>query len=330
MEAALRGLGLAIAIAIIITSAASAQAPLPVAPATTRVGHVDRVEKHELILDLGSNEGVSRGDSVEIATRDGSIVLQIIGALPDSSRTIRPMGVEVEEGAAVRLTAARATVTRSVPERASYFGFDTRVFALPSLSVSDGGGFFADIRLRYRASVPLEVQARLSPLGFGFGDLGRVSVGHSEIGLGYDHRVFGFGVTVGATITEVDDDDGFGTYRTTLGFSTGVNLRVGARDGLHAEIGVSYGYTPNGFEWVYARFDAAVPLKTGFWLVFTTSGGRTRHGMGAIGFRALLRGSAGPGSLFFTGYFGGAGILRPGAFDVYAGPMFGLGLEARF
>lgn len=329
MEAS-RGLGLALAGLALVASTAGAQAPPPAAPVTTRVGRVEKVDKRVLVIDLGSNDGIGRGDSVEIATRDGSVVVQVMSALPDSARTIRPIGAEVEEGAAVRLTAARATVTRSVPARPSYFGFDTRLFGLASASVESGGGILTDIRMRYRASIPLEVQARLSPVGFGFGSIDRVSVGHGELGLGYDHLVFGFGVTIGATVTEVEDDGGFGSYRTTLGFSTGVNLRLGARDGLFAEIGVSYGYTPNGFEWVYARFDGMVPVGTGFWLVFTASGGRTRHGMGSIGFRALLRGGGGAGSLFLTGYFGGGGILRPGLFDSYAGPLLGLGIEARY
>lgn len=186
------------------------------------------------------------------------------------------------------------------------------------------------MRLRYRLRLPLELQLRLSPIGFGAGPMGRIGVGHGEAGLGYDHRLFGFGVSLGATVTEVEDREAFTGFRTTLGVSTGVSLRLGARDGLHAEFGVSYGYTPNGFEWVYARFDGAVPLKSGFWLVITASGGRTRHGMGAIGFRALLRGAGGPGSLLLTGYFGGAGVLRPSVFESYAGPLLGLGLEARY
>ncbi len=101
---------------------------------------------------------------------------------------------------------------------------------------------------------------------------------------------------------------------------------------MHAELGFTYGYTPNGFQWVHARVDAIFPLRNRFWLVFTTSGGRTRHGMGAIGLRGSMRGNGGPGTILLTGYFGGAGIIRPGASFPrgFAGPLIGLGIEARF
>jgi len=333
MEEATRGLGAVVAIALsLVTSVTDAQpdAPPPAAPVTTRLGHVESVDKRELVLDLGTNDGVERQSFVEIATREGSVVVQVVSALPESSRTQLPLGVVIEEGAAVRVTAAAPTVTRSLPERASYFGLDTRIFGFPSVSENSGGGVLADVRLRYRAALPIALELRVSPIGFGSGDFTTIGVGHGELGLSYDDRVFGFGVTLGATVTEVAEDGGFGAYRTSFGVSTGVTFRAGARDGLYVEIGVSYGYTPNGFQWVYSRFDGAIPVGSGFWMVVSASGGYTRHGMGTVGFRGLVRGSGGPGSLFLTGYFGGVGIFRPGVFESYSGPLLGLGFEARY
>jgi len=68
------------------------------------------VDPYTLVLHLGSNDGF------EVASRAGSVVVRVIGARPESSRTIRPFGAEIEVGAAVRLTAANVTVTRLVPE----------------------------------------------------------------------------------------------------------------------------------------------------------------------------------------------------------------------
>lgn len=315
------------------TSVAHAQEPPPTpAPLNPRVGHVTKVEKSYLEIDLGTRDGLARRDSVEVATADGSVVVTVLVATPDSSRIYRPMGIPIAEGSAVRHTGARATATRLVPMRESYFGFETRIFGVPSVNENSGGGVIGDVRLRYQATAPIALQLRISPIGFGSGDFTTVGIGHGEVGIGYDHRVFGFGATIGATVTEVEDEDSFGSYRTTLGISTGVYLRLGARDGMHAELGFTYGYTLNGFQWVYARLEAVFPLRNRYWLVFTSSGGRTRHGMGAIGLRGMLRGNGGPGTILLSGYFGGAGIIRPGASYPrgFAGPMLGLGVEARF
>jgi hypothetical protein len=331
MEVGFRWLAVLLIGAFASVGHAQRQRPQPV-PMNPRVGQVTAVEKSELEVDLGTRDGVSRRDLVEIATADGSVVVPVLVALEHTSRVFRPMGIEIPEGSAVRLTGARPTATRLVPMRASYFGFEARIFGVPSVNENSGGGVIGDVRLRYRARAPIALQLRVSPIGFGSGDFTTIGIGHGELGVGYDHRVFGLGATIGATVTEVEDEDSFDFYRTTLGVSTGVYLRLGARDGMHAELGFTYGYTPNGFQWVHARFDALFPLRNRYALVLTASGGRTRHGMGAVGLRGLMRGNGGPGTILLTGYFGAAGILRPGASYPrgFAGPMLGLGVEARF
>lgn len=317
---------------LLLVAASAGRAQPPPAPMNPRVGHVTEVEKSHLAIDLGTRDGLARRDSVEVATDGGSVVTYVLAALEDSARIYRPMGIEIPVGSAVRLTGARPTATGLIPMRASSFAFEARVFGVPSVNDNGGGGVLGDVRMRYRARAPIALQLRVSPIGFGSSDSSTIGMGHGELGFGYDHRVFGLGATLGATVTEVEDEDSFGFYRTTLGVSTGVHLRLGAIDGIHVELGVSYGYTPNGFEWVYARLDATFPLRNRFWLVLTSSGGRTRHGMGAAGLRGLIRGNGGPGTILLTGYFGGAGIIRPGASFPrgFAGPTIGLGVEARY
>lgn len=331
MEVGFRWLPVLLLGAASVAHAQPQQPPTP-APMNPRVGRVVKVDKTELVIDLGTRDGLSRRDSVEVATADGSFVTTALVVLEESARIYRPMGTEVPEGSAVRLTGARPTATRLLPMRASSFAFETRVYGVPSVNDNDGGALLGDVRFRYRARAPIALQLRISPIGFGSSDATTFGVGHGEFGIGYDHRVFGFGATIGATVTEVEDEDSFGSYRTTLGVSTGVHLRLGPIDGIHAEIGVSYGYTPNGFQWVYARVDASFPLRSRIWLVFTTSGGRTRHGLGAIGLRGLLRGNGGPGTILLTGYFGGGSVFRPGASFPrgFSGPLIGLGVEARY
>ena len=302
------------------------------APAAVH-GRVTAVDGPYVTVDIGSMHGVGYGMNVEIATDEGSEVVRVVAAFGEEARLARPFGVEVRVGAAVRATGAGITTRNTAPPRSAYFGMELRLFGLAGLSDLGGGGVLVESRLRYRAPFPLAVQARVAPMAFGFVDGLAVGAGHGELGLSYDSEFFEFGATVGATATEVSDD--FGDASHSLGMSTGVFFRVGARDGLSVEVGMTYAATANGIEWAYARFDATIPVRFGMWLVLSASGGRTRHGMGAIGLRWMLRGSGGPGSLFLTPYFGGGGI-RAVSDDFFglpegpAGVLLGLGFEARF
>ena len=305
-------------------------------PATAQPvrARVVEVTGGSVVIDRGTGHGFTRGAGAEIATHDGSVVVRVQSASPDSARLQRPFGVPITVGAAVRLTGAAATAKRGVPPRLSYLGIEGRIAGLVALGETEGGALLGELRMRYRARVPLALSLRLGPVGVAFGSES-FGVGHAEVGVSYDHRIFEFGATVGATASEVDDDDS-GLLSESLGTSTGVFFRLGARDGFYFEAGMTYSYTVNGFEWVLARFDGSIPLGFGRWLVLTATGGRTRFGIGSIGLRLLLRGGGGPGSLFLTPYFGGGGFFDRDDttfFDDIRGPaglLFGLGLERRY
>ena len=318
----------ALAAVMACASAASAQAPPPL-PVAAPVGQVEKIEDGILFIGIGRQDGAQPGDSVEIATREGSVVVRVTVVEDERLRAVGPFGVLVEVGAAARLTAASPTAGRALPGRPSYFGLEGRLFGLASLSERNGGGVFGDFVARYRAKVPVAVHLRLAPIGVGAGSGSEtLGFGHGEVGFSFDHRVFELGVSLGASYADIDSF-GRGTF-DGIGVSTGAFMRVGARDGIFVETGVSYVRTDERFVWVLLRFEAMIPLAHRYWLSLRAAGGQVRGGMGAVGLRYRMRGWGGPGTLFLSFHLGGAGIFRPDDSDVFAGPLLGVGVERRF
>jgi hypothetical protein len=109
-------------------------------------------------------------------------------------------------------------------------------------------------------------------------------------------------------------------------------LRVGAIDGLYAQIDMGFAFSDG--RWEFSTTHARVQLPVGRlgWIVVRGSGGQTGHGHGEVGLRRLVAGNGGSGSFFITPSVGGGGLFREADdFEEYnvSGPSFGLTLEYR-
>ena len=292
-------------------------------------GHVVSMSHERVTVNLGFAHGVEPRGSIEVATSEGSIVLPVRAVDQAQAFVSRPYGVAIEVGAAARLTTARPTYRRiAPPERLSFVSLEARLFGLISVR-NGGGGVAGELIARWRTQLPIALQLRLAPMGTGFGDMGSVPFGHGELVTSLDTRLFELGFAIGGTFTEREEDFSFDSV-FGFGTSVGALMRLGAKDGLHGELTMTYAWTGERFEWVHARFEGQVPFSRRIALVVTGSGGFTRIGMGAVGLRILLFGDGGSGSLYLTPYLGGAGMLIPGRFDAYVGPLFGFGVERRY
>ena len=96
------------------------ECPPPPLPCLPRLAVLTGLEAgFRLHINVTSPEDAAaelRGAGAEIATHDGSVVVRVQSASPDSARLQRPFGVPIAVGAAVRLT-VDASSLNSAPAR---------------------------------------------------------------------------------------------------------------------------------------------------------------------------------------------------------------------
>jgi hypothetical protein len=309
-------------------------------------GVVKSVEPGSVVVTLGSADGVHAADHVAFYDQKTERFSETESAV---QRTLLAVGnvVSVTEGhARVQLglneqmpvgtlavrTEQPLTAALFAPPRAAGIwevGFMARPFiVLDNL----GFGAFLDARVGMRLTVPVHLEALLSPLGFATAKGGTTFPAAGVITASYDTRLFEVGLGVGGqTVNEPDISLDPGS-----GLVLAQRVRLGSRDGAHIEA-ISYvALFHSDFSFGNLRVQGQVPVGERTWLIAAGGGGNVGLGFGEIGLRVLMTGNGGPGSFFLSSVIGGVNVFRGCVVQGtectqidYVGPMVGMGGDWR-
>jgi hypothetical protein len=242
--------------------------------------------------------------------------------------------------------AAQAAPTPAPPAPSSLFAPPTprgltRVFgtARPFVSlVNTGGGLIADLTLEHRFEAPLRVSVAVAPLALAADADSLGAITHLRLGAAWTSDYLELGLSAGGRAAN------FGPG----GFSLASHLRLGALDGLRAELSLGYvlarraltGEVGIGFSHVSALFE--VPVRPGLHLFLDGALSFDVWLYGQVGLRHYLDGQRGRGAWIVSGAFGFAWVMdrfrcrwaarAPCADDAAwaLGPTVGFGVERRF
>ncbi len=337
-------------------SAKPASSPRVVAatPLPPREGKVTETRLGEVVISLGRHDGVRYGDHIQFS----NVVSEDIGSEQAQRRSIEAVGVvtavsrgfsrvklgigeRVPVGSLARLTDDELTASRAGPPRLGGL-WEVAFMARPFLALSQlGGGALVDASAGYRFQGPLHLVAAFEPFAHGTGK-GKPTITpvSAFIKASYELPLFevGFGVGVETVFdTEFGTEPGTGTLFVQ-------QARIGAADGLHLDAVNHVVLFHSAFEFSGFVGRLQIPVGQASWLLMRGGGGTAGYGYGEFGVRVLLVGNGDRGSTYFTGTFGGAGVLKQtvqtcGGPDFvwdcsetvsYVGPMVGAGAEFRF
>ncbi len=322
--------------------------PPPKPPKAAPAGKVVEVDSGVVVIDLGASDGLSRGDHIELyiahevaigrstSTEEERLAVGIASAVSDENSRVRlGRNERVALGVLARRTSAAATSSKIAPPRVDdswIVGFMLR----PLLALgAAGGGAIAALNGTYRHPSGAAVHAGVSPLGFGFADVGNLFAINGHVIASYDHRLFEVGFGGGwATIadSQVDDTSGLGVEQLA---------RLGAVDGLHLQVRNTFLLYGGAFHYGGTEGIAMVPVTSRYALFGRGGGGEMGYAFGELGLRVLGVGNGDRGSVTFDATLGFAGLfgkedcteLEKGRVDCtgvdYAGPMVGFGTQWR-
>jgi len=303
----------------------------------------------EVVISLGTWDGVSRGDHIELAravtTEDDneeaalSSELFAIGFVTNvsahSARVQLGLNETVPPGAAASLTLAQTTSSLSAPPRVAGL-WELELFLRPFAALDElGGGVLFSGSFGYRIA-HLHLQAVVDPLAYASVQTrGSVGVANAAAIASYDSQYvemgLGFGVqTLNETGSLVEPGSGLAVVQ---------QVRLGARDGLNFSARTNLALFHSQFQFGGMVGSAQIPLTRGYWLLLNGGGGNVGYAFGEMGLRALLAGNGLAGSKYLTVTAGGVGVFRSGTCDeffscsedvAYGGPMAGIGGEWRF
>lgn len=323
-------------------------------PAERKLGHVVAIEGDTPVVDLGSRDGLSAGDRIEVLVRDAR-------SIDPKEESYSPIAVgkvvavsstraRVEFGLDERIpVGARARVTRrplsasSVPPRLPKL-WEVSALAGPLLATDDfGGGLFVEARASYRfesASAGFVVD----PLAFAFAEPGAVLALTAFAFASLDSRSFELGIGVGGqTVNDPGPD-----FETGSGTVIPEFIRLGSRDGLHLALRTDVVLFHKQFSFSGMNGTLQIPSGNGTWLVARAGGSMSGYALGELGLRALLRGRGDRGSSFITVTAGWANLFEACPYRTsldpatgippsssceekgYEGPILRVGLERRF
>ena len=321
---------------------------------TAREGEVTEAELGEVVVSLGSKDGLKHGDRIElsVATKEA------VGGETATRRRIASIGVvttvsegyarvklglneQVPVGATARVVTKGPTESRTAPPRAAGLyevGLKVRPFAaLDGL----GAGVLTQGWVGYRFESELYVSAEIHPFAYADGEGTEAVVPVSgTVNVAYDRDIFSIGMGFGGQTVKSTDFQ----VESGSGILIAQYLRLGARDGLYLSLRSDIVLFHSLFEFAGLVGAAQLPVGSGTWLVAEGGGGDAGFGYGELGVRALFRGNGGPGSLFFSVVVGGVTVFEErqalcGGPDFvfqcdervsYGGPMLGVGVEWRF
>ena len=325
-------------------------APLAPAPATggKKVGRVTRSEPGQVVISLGTLDGLARSDRIELALEhpeDGSddaalsretlAVGVVTNATEHSARVRLGLSEDVPVGAVAMPTIGQLTSSLSAPPRANRL-WDLELFARPFVAWGElGGGALLSASVGYRFE-HLHLQAMVDPLGIGdVQDSKAVTAVNAAVIASYDSQYFEMGLGLGA---QTVNDPNF-LLAPGSGLAALQLVRFGAPDGLNISARTNIVLFHSEFQFGGMVASGQIPVTRGYWLLLNGGGGNIGYGFGELGMRVLLSGNALAGSKFLTVTAGGAAVFRSPTCDefftctqdlVYGGPMAGVGGEWRF
>jgi len=322
----------------------------PVASAPSPLGRVVRTTvPGELVISLGTSNGVVRGDHIEFApetTSDGGsedaelsreviAVGVVTNVIAKSARVRVGLNESVAAGAIAAPTRAPTTSSLSAPPRVSGL-WELELLARPFAVLDElGGGALLSGSVGYRFT-DLHLQAVVDPLGFAAVQSKRsVAVASAALIASYDSQYFEMGLGLGA---QTVNETGF-LLQPGTGIAAVQLIRLGARDGLNLSARTSVALFHSQFQFGGMVVSGQIPVTRGYWLLLNGGGGNVGYGYGEFGLRVLLAGNGLAGSKYLTVTAGGVGVFRSGDCDEfsscterssYGGPMAGVGGEWRF
>jgi hypothetical protein len=329
---------------------APARAAAPVVPraAGREPGRVVREAPGEVVISLGTSDGVERDDRIEFTldsgerdseeaalSRENVAVGVVTNVSARSARVHLGLNESVPIGAFASPTRTPATRSLSAPPRVSGL-WELELFARPFAALDElGGGALLSGSIGYRFK-HLHLQAVLDPLGFAsVRTKGSVTTVNAGLIASYDSHYFEMGLGVGAqTVNEA----GF-LLEPGSGLTVVQAIRLGARDGLNLTARTAVALFHSEFQFGGMVASGQIPVTPGYWLLLNGGGGNVGYGYGELGLRVLLAGNGLAGSKFLTVTAGGVSVFRSGACAdsfactervSYGGPMAGIGGEWRF
>jgi len=329
----------------------NAPAPAPSAPQPARPhgGRVVRTEPGEVVISLGTFDGLEPGDHIEFSltstadeegeeaalSREVVAVGVVTNTSVHSARVRLGLNENVPEGAFANPTRAPASGSLSAPPRVSGL-WELELFLRPFAALDElGGGALLSGSVGYRFS-HLHLQAVVDPLAFAaVQNKGDVAAANAALTASYDSHYFEIGLGLGVqTVNEA----GF-LLSPGSGLSVVQQIRLGARDGLNLSARTSVVLFHSQFQFGGMVASGQIPVTRGYWLLINGGGGNVGYGFGEFGLRVQLAGNGFAGSKYLTVTAGGVGVFRSAECDTffscadrrsYGGPMAGVGGEWRF
>jgi hypothetical protein len=327
------------------TTAPVAELPTPNRQQT---GRVMRVAPGEVVISLGTSDGIQRSDHIEFALESGAssseeaalareviAVGVVTNVSPHGARVRLGLNESVPVGAFASSTRAASSSSLSAPPRVRGM-WELELFLRPFAAIDElGGGAVVSGAFGYRFE-HLHLQAVIDPLAFAaVKTKGGVLTANAALLASYDSQYVEIGLGVGA---QTVNDTGF-LLEPGSGLSVAQQIRLGARDGLNLSARTSLVLFHSQFQFGGMVASGQIPITRGYWFLLNGGGGSVGYGYGELGLRVLLAGNGLVGSKFLTVTAGGVGVFRSGTCDesfsctedkAYGGPMAGIGGEWRF
>ncbi|MEI9951881.1 MAG: hypothetical protein WDO74_23585 [Pseudomonadota bacterium] len=328
----------------------AAPALAPPVPARPQLGRVVHAAPGEVVISLGTLNGILRGDHIEFAlertgdsgsedaelSREVAAIGVVTNVNAQSARVRLGLNESLPAGALASPTRAETSGSLAAPPRVSGL-WELELFARPFAALEElGGGVLLSGSVGYRFS-HLHLQAVLDPLGFAAVQTKQsVTAVNAALIASYDSQFFEMGLGFGA---QTVNETGF-LLEPGSGLSAVQLIRLGARDGLNLSARTSIVLFHSQFQFGGMVASGQIPVTRGYWLLLNGGGGDVGYGYGEMGLRVLLAGNGFAGSKYLTVTAGGVGVFRSGSCDAffsactesvsYGGPMAGVGGEWRF
>jgi hypothetical protein len=331
-----------------VTGNPTAPAAAPVA-ARERYGRVKHAADGEVVITLGAQDGIKRGDHIEFAQQgadadeseepslssDVIAVGVVTNVIAHNARVRLGLNERVPEGALALPTASLSTASLSAPPRISGL-WELELALRPFAAIDElGGGALFSGSFGYR-SKHMHLQAVLDPLAFAAVETkGSVAAVNAAAIASYDSQYVEMGLGLG--FQTVNDTGSF--LEAGSGLTAVQQIRLGTRDGLNLTARTNIALFHSQFQFGGMVASGQIPLTRGYWLLLNGGGGSVGYGYGELGLRALLAGNGFAGSKYLTVTAGGVGVFKSGTCDenfsctdekAFGGPMVGVGGEWRF
>jgi len=331
-------------------------APAPAAPSASAAqpqrpsGRVVGVQPGAVLISLGSADGISRSDRIELSleqredltdsevavSKEALAVGVVVNVAEHHAKVRIGINEEVPIGAVAVPTRAPTTASLSGPPRVGSI-WEVEFTARPFVAIGElGGGLLLSGGVSRRMAGNFRLGAVVDPLGLGDAE-NQVSIGtaNAAVFASFDSQYLEMGLGFGAQTVNMTD---FGLDPGS-GLTVAQIIRLGAEDGLNLSARTSIALFHKEFDFGGMVATAQIPVSRGYWLLLGGGGGNVGYGYGELGLRVMLKGNGGAGSNFLTATAGGAGVFRSDVCrdidfeftcDVaYGGPMAGIGYEWR-